>query len=86
MSLVNEKETDLDLVRQVCEKKPFGMWNIYLYCYNVILVMLHNGYFYCNCKFHWWEDGKPTLIGKKFPTCQIGDDFTENELENIKYS
>ena len=75
---------DLDSVRQVCEKKPFGMRNVYYYCYDLILAMLHNGYFYCTCKYSYWEDGNPTLIGKKCHSCQIGDNFANDEHENIK--
>ena len=76
----------LDSVRQVCEKKPFVVRNVYYYSYNLIFVMLHNSYFNCTCKYQYWKDHNPTLIGKICPSCQIGDGIIDEELQKIKNS
>ena len=48
--------------------------------------MLHESYFYCTCKYNYWEDHNPTLIWKKIPSFQMGDDCTdEEELQKIKH-
>ena len=72
--------------QQVCEKKPFGLRDIYYKCLNILMVVASNGYWYCTCKLNFQKEYPPELVGECSPVCTIQNSFSQEELEEIKYS
>ena len=87
MKLKKQKEMEQVLGQQVCEKKTtFQLREVYYTCLNLLLVMTHDGYFYCTYELLFGEHYPPKLVGEKCPACVILDFFYQEELEEINYS
>ena len=50
------------------------------------MVIASNGYWYCTCKLMFQKKYPPELVGRCCPVCTIQINFSQEELEEIKYS